>query len=152
MGKINNMIKTIKEIHKEDIVMIKIGNFYHAYGKDACLLSYIFNYKLKEENDTYTTGFPINGINKIIANLESMKINYILLDKRNNYEVDQKSDNKSINNYMKYYEKARKQAKYKIKIEKIYDYMQKNISKNECKKIITEVENLINERRKIQSN
>ena len=25
MGKINNMIKTIKEIHKEDIVMIKIG-------------------------------------------------------------------------------------------------------------------------------
>lgn len=29
------VIKEVKKIHKEDVVLIKIGNFYHCYGKDA---------------------------------------------------------------------------------------------------------------------
>ena len=29
----NEMIKTIKEIHSKDVCMFKIGTFYHAYGK-----------------------------------------------------------------------------------------------------------------------
>lgn len=33
---LENMIKSIKEIHHEYVVLIKIGAFYHAYGKDAC--------------------------------------------------------------------------------------------------------------------
>lgn len=149
---INKMIKTIKQIHKEDVVMIKIGNFYHVYGKDAYILSYIFDYKLKEEKDTYSAGFPINSVNKIMAHLEELKINYILLDRRNNYEVDQQSDNKNLNNYSKYYEKARKYLTYKIKVEKIYNYMKENINKKECKEIILKVEEMINERGKVSSN
>lgn len=27
-----NMIETIKKIHKEDIVLVKVGTFYTAYG------------------------------------------------------------------------------------------------------------------------
>lgn len=64
---VNKMVKTIKQIHKEDVVMIKYGNFYHAYGKDAYIISYIFDYKLKEENGIYTVGFPINSLNKVIT-------------------------------------------------------------------------------------
>ena len=26
------VIKEVKKIHKEDVVLIKIGNFYHCYG------------------------------------------------------------------------------------------------------------------------
>ena len=39
---VNKMIKTIKQIHKEDILMIKVGTFYHVYGKDAYIISYIW--------------------------------------------------------------------------------------------------------------
>lgn len=149
---VNKMLKTIKQIHKDYIIMVKIGNFYHVYGKDAYIISYIFDYRLKEEKGTYTAGFPINSLNKIMAHLEELKINYITLDKRNNYDVDEKLDNKNLNNYSKYYEKARKQVVYKIKIEKIHNYMKENINKKECKEIILKIEEMINERRKISSN
>ena len=43
-----NMVQTIKEIHKLDIVFVKIGNFYHVYGKDSYIISYLFEYKLKK--------------------------------------------------------------------------------------------------------
>ena len=46
---VNKMVKTIKQIHKEDVVMIKYGNFYHAYGKDAYIISKNLQYKIKEE-------------------------------------------------------------------------------------------------------
>lgn len=44
----NKMIETIKEIHTKDICLFKIGTFYHAYGRDAYILSYIFGYKIKD--------------------------------------------------------------------------------------------------------
>lgn len=149
---INKMLKTIKQIHKEDIIMVKVGNFYHVYGKDAYIISYIFDYKLKKEKGTYIAGFPINSINKIMAQLEDFKINYLTLDRRNNYDVEEQSDNKNLNNYSKYYEKARKYVTYKIKIEEIYSYMKENLNKKECKEIILKVDEMINERRKVSSN
>ena len=42
----NKMIETIKEIHTKDICLFKIGTFYHAYGRDAYILSYMFGYKI----------------------------------------------------------------------------------------------------------
>ena len=30
-----NMIRTIKEVHPTKILLVKIGKFYHAYGKDS---------------------------------------------------------------------------------------------------------------------
>ena len=46
----NKMIETIKEIHTKDICLFKIGTFYHAYGRDAYILSYMFGYKIKIDN------------------------------------------------------------------------------------------------------
>ena len=43
-----NMVKTIKQIHKNDIVFVKIGKFYHIYGKDSYIISYFFGYQLKK--------------------------------------------------------------------------------------------------------
>ncbi len=31
-----NMMETIKVIHKEDVVLVKVGTFYTAYGVDLC--------------------------------------------------------------------------------------------------------------------
>ena len=49
---VTNIVKNIKQIHPEYVALIKIGKFYYSYGKDAYIISYIFNYKIKkvEEN------------------------------------------------------------------------------------------------------
>lgn len=41
------MVKAIEQIHPKDVVLFKIGSFYHAYSKDSYILSYLFEYKIK---------------------------------------------------------------------------------------------------------
>ena len=36
-----NMIAKIKEVHREYVLLVKIGNFYYCYGKDAYIISYL---------------------------------------------------------------------------------------------------------------
>ena len=148
--KVVNIVKAIKQIHPEYIVLIKIGKFYYSYSKDAYIVSYIFNYKLKiVEENIRVCAFPVFILNKIIAKLEENKINYIVIDRRNNYEVDEKIDNGNLNKYNFYLEKSKRYINQKNRIEKIYNYLVYNIEKNENNKLIKEIESLINERRKI---
>ena len=35
-----NIVKTVKEIHKEEIIFVKIGKFYQVYGKDVNVKSF----------------------------------------------------------------------------------------------------------------
>lgn len=73
----NEMIKTIKEIHSKDVCMFKIGTFYHAYNKDSYVISHLFNYKVKElGNNHKECGFPESVLPKVKAKLENNKINY----------------------------------------------------------------------------
>lgn len=145
MGTIN-MIQTIKEVHKKDIVIVKIGKFYNVYGKDAFIISYLFSYKLNKITNIYSCAFPISLLNKVIAKLEQRKINYIVLDKRNNYDVDIKNDNKNLNTYEKTLEKAKEKINYDIRIRNIVEFLNEN--RND-KNIILKMEQIINERRKI---
>ena len=85
---VTTIIKTIKSIHPDSIILVKVGKFYNVYGKDSYILSYFFNYKLKELDGIVSCGFPIESINKIMAKLENKKINYLIVDRRNNYDVD----------------------------------------------------------------
>ena len=60
-------------------------------------MSYLFNYKLKKFEGKYVTcGFPLDSISKIMAKLEEKKINYIILDRRNIYEEEEKYDKNLI--------------------------------------------------------
>ena len=79
--------------------------------------------------------------------MEENKINYLLIDRRNNYDVDEKSDNKNLNKYDIFFENAKKYINLKNRIDNIYDYLISNME-NE-KELIKQIENLINERRKI---
>ena len=72
-----NMVRTIKQIHPEDVVLIKIGVFYHAYGKDAYIISYLFGYKRNAFGENSSTcGFPKSALNyvKTVVNCQA-KIN-----------------------------------------------------------------------------
>lgn len=118
-----NIVKAIKQIHPEYIVLIKIGKFYYSYSKDAYIVSYIFNYKLKiVEENIRVCAFPVFILNKIMAKLEENKINYIVIDRRNNYEVDEKIDNGNLNKYNFYLEKSKRYIKFSTKIDDILKY------------------------------
>ena len=55
-----NIVKTVKEIHKEEIIFVKIGKFYQVYGKDAYIISYLLDYKLKKVEDVLITEYVKN--------------------------------------------------------------------------------------------
>ena len=145
-----NIVRTVKNIYKEYVVLVKIGKFYYCYGRDSYIISYLTNYKINLLDDnTYSCSFSTNAYNKVISILEDKKINYLILDRRNDYEEDEKYNNKNLNNYLKYYEKAKEEISTKMRIEKIYKYLNEHLLDKE---IITEVEKIIYERSKIQSN
>lgn len=100
----NEMIKTIKEIHPKFLCMFKIGAFYHVYNRDSYILSYLFNYKIKDLASNHKEcGFPESALPKVMTKLENNKINYLLIDRRNNYDVDREEDYKDLNKYEKNY-------------------------------------------------
>ena len=143
-------VKVIKKTQTTNIIMIKIGKFIYSYGKDACIISYIFKYKIRQlEDNTYVCAFPKNKLNNIMAILENKKINYLVLDKRNSYRVDEKSNNKNINKYEEYMEKAIRYVKRKRKIDYIYSNLLNNIENNEVDETILSIKKVIDERRKI---
>ena len=149
MSIVDNM-RTIKKVHIKDIAMVQVGKFIYAYGKDAYIMSYVFGYKVRLiENNIYVCGFPRNKIKNVMATLENKKINYIILDRRNSYRVDEKSDNKNLNRYDTYLAKAIKYVKRKQKIDYIYNYLTNNIEKDEIDRIIKVLRKEIDERGKI---
>lgn len=143
--KLENTIKVIKQIHPEDVVMLKVGTFYHAYGKDSYILSYLFNYQLKKVESNYSTcGFPKSSINKVKATLEEKQINYVLVNRSENYEVEEKEEYKN-NKYMEYYNIAHKYVTRKNRINEIYDYLIENINNDRIKEKITRIEEVLYE-------
>ena len=144
------MITAMKKIHPTDIIFVKIGNFFHVYGKDSYIISYFFEYKIKIVEGIPTCGFPINSINRIKSKLEESKINYLIVDRRNNYDVNETCDFKNLNNYEKSFEKARPVISTRIRISNINQYLSENINNKDTKKLLNDIERLINERRKVQ--
>ena len=140
----STMLRGIKQVHNEDIVMVKIGSFYHAYGKDSYILSYIFGYKLRPFEKLYTTcGFPLDSVSKVMAKLEEKKINYVILDRRNNYEVDEQYDNKNLNQYKDIYEKAKRYVNMKKRIDAIYEQLIEEIENPETREKIISIEKIV---------
>ena len=52
--------KEIKSIHPVDVALITLGEFYKVYGKDAYILSYIYDYKLRSTKDNISTCFILH--------------------------------------------------------------------------------------------
>ena len=74
------MIKNIKELLPEYVVLVKIGTFYEVYNNDSYIISYLFNYKIKTLIDgDKNCGFPTGALNKVLSTLENKSINYIVV-------------------------------------------------------------------------
>jgi len=141
------VIQTIKKIYPNSVILVKVGMFYNVYGRDSYILSYLFGYQLKQFQDTYMCGFPSESISKVMAKLENKKINYLIVDRRNNYDVDEKIENGNLNEYEKNFEKAKEYIKSKKHVEKIYKYLLQNLNN---RNLINNIEKVIaNEGRKV---
>ena len=142
----NKMIEQIKEIHKDAVCLYKVGTFYHAYGRDACVMAYLFDYKIKELGDHHKEcGFPIGAVNKVTAKLQNSSISYLLIDRRNDYEVDEKEDYKNNNKYDSIYEKAHKYVNCRKRIDNINQFLEENIEKDNITKILARMEEIVYE-------
>ncbi len=119
MDSINKVIENIRKLYPEYILAYRIGNFYQCFGRDAYIMSYIFGYKIKYiKKDIPSVGFPKKIVAKVQAMLEHKKINYMLLDTRNNYDVDHESDNGNLNEYREILNKSSDYVKMKLRIER----------------------------------
>ena len=142
----NKMINEIKEINPVSLCIYKVGTFYHAYGKDAVILSFLFNYKIKELSQNHKEcGFPIGAVNKVTAKLQNSQLNYLLIDRRNNYDVDEKEDYKKNNKYNQIYEKAKRYVNCKKRIDNINQYLEENIENDNITKVLAKMEEIIYE-------
>ncbi len=143
--KIENTVKIMKEIHSDRIIMVKVGQFHHSYGRDALVLSYLFDYALKKVDGNYNCGFPNSAINKVISKLEENKISYMVVDKADNFEVIEEEDYKSSNKYNEIYNKAHRYINRKNRILEIYNYLIDNINADNIKEKISKVEEILYE-------
>lgn len=128
MGTIN-IVRTIKRVHPSCMVMVKIGSFYNVYSKDAYILSYLLKYKIIEKEMLPACSFPISSLSKVENILEKNKINYLVVDKRSNYEVEHKVINNKENKYDSIFKIANNFGTITIRIQNIYDELMKKRKK-----------------------
>ena len=145
-----NMVKNIKEIQSKTIVLLKVGAFCESYGKDSYILSYLLGYEIKEVKDgIYKVGFSKKAIKKVITKLEEEKIDYLLLDVKNNYDVDEKYENGNLNRYDIVFEKSYKYVKKIRKIKDINEKLIRQINEVDFKEKVRKIEKILNEKRKV---
>ena len=76
---ISTMLKLLQEKDKGKIILVNIGNFYIAAGKDAVLLNSIIGLKLTcLETNICKVGFPLNALEKYTKKIEEKNYSYIV--------------------------------------------------------------------------
>ena len=110
------------------------------------MISYLFDYKIKELGDNYKKcGFPIGAVNKVTAKLQNAQINYLFIDRRNNYDADEREDYKENNKNDGIYERAKKYVNCRKRIDNINQYLEENIEKQNITKILARMEEIVYE-------
>lgn len=75
----SNMLEILQEKNKDRIVLIRLGTFYIATGRDALLLHTKLDLKCTcFKNNVCKVGIPVMSINKYIEKLDKIKYAYII--------------------------------------------------------------------------
>lgn len=140
--------KKIKETHPSALTIFKSGSFYKVYGKDAYIISNLFGYSLQliSEN-VYICGFPLKSIYSVVSKLEDKKVNYIIFDPKNDYNVEEKKEFSNLNTYEEELKRAYTINKHKNDINKIVEDLEYFIDKPNFKEIVRKIEDYLDESR-----
>ena len=110
---------TWKEKYPNSVVLIKSGSFYRTYDNDAIILSYLCCYKVIKN----VLGFPIRSLSKILKKLKREEVNFVVdNDVHFSFEND--------DNYLTLLNQSFEVYKLRIRVDKIYNYLNENIEKN----------------------
>lgn len=127
--------------NKEFIVMIKFGNFYEMFDKDAVIASKLLGYKLSKISDTVKCGFPISSLEKVLKKLNIENVNYVVIE--NDKIIIKKEFDKNIYTTFDF---DINNIKYNfIRISKITKYLNDN-AYAEMNEFLGKIESLINGR------
>ncbi len=138
-----NMVKTIKKVYPNSIIMVKIGNFYYVYDKDSFIFSYLFDYKIKDSEGYPSCAFPLTSFDKITSILKKTKLNYVALNKAKDFEELEKHTENSGEIYAQIYKDAEKVITRSMRIQNIYDILMSEIESEAINDILMKVEQLI---------
>jgi hypothetical protein len=87
---ITQMAQRIKQIHPDYVLIFKVGAFCNTFGKDSYIIASTFDYMIKRKKMFLLVAFLKKYFGKVVSTLEEKKINYLIIDPRNNYDVDEK--------------------------------------------------------------
>ncbi len=129
------MIDDIKKVENNSLIIILDLDKYIVYYNDIYILYYFFNYKyFVNKKGKYLTN-SLKYLNRVIKILNEYKINYLVLEKRNNYNT--LMNKKFDDNFYKYYIKK---GKTKYKRKKIINNMYKSLKKIDNVRILKIIE------------
>lgn len=123
---VTNKVKTMITLHKTR------GKFINAYEMDAYILGMIFGYRVL---DGKKCGFPDTSLDKVKNELESKQISYQVVYPDRDTFVKRFDDNK----YSEYLSKAIENMNYKVKVEKICEYI-KSATDEQIERILSILE------------
>ena len=123
----------LKEKFVNFVVLIKVGNFYHIYDKDAMILNYLLKYKMVDNR----VGFPVKSLDKVIKNLQKNKINYYISED----DFQEFADN----DYQQILEKSILYYELSLETLEIYNFLNSNIESKFIKKTISKIKEIIDE-------
>lgn len=110
------------------------------------MMKYIFDYKIIVNNSIEKIGFPIGNLNKVMDELNKLKINYLTIDKEDGIaKVSYKRKFKD-NNYNKYYINSKSYCDRKDKINEIVELLNKKLDDSNFDLICESLEEVLNER------
>ena len=126
--------------YNDYICMIKVGNFYEVFDKDALIINKVFQYKLKVIKNTFKVGFPIKTIDNVLDKLKELDINYIVVD-NNKVLYEYKSNN---NQYQTYQFDNQYLYYQSIRIDNIIKYLDNNRN-NDISNILDKMDKMLEE-------
>lgn len=85
--KINNLLKIIRKIHPEYLIVIVDYNKFRIYNEDAYISNYLFKYDLHKLKYYQFIINKIEYLNYLKYHLNKLNINYLILDKHDGYNV-----------------------------------------------------------------
>lgn len=127
--------KEVVVVSSKCVTLKRSGGFYQAFGNDALIIGYLFDYKVNNRK----CGFPLIALNKVVNELEEKSISYYIKDK----EIKSK-DFKKKNKYDLYLEKSVAKDNINKRIQFITDKISL-MDKDRLENLLTLIEDNINE-------
>ena len=124
--------------YREFVVLIKFGNFYECFEKDAFIINDLFDYKVKRISNSFKVGFPISSLDNVVDRLNKEKINYIVIDGE---KIIKKCYDD--NNYFKYKFDMEEVLYNYLRVEKIVKCLEDNLMSNEFNGKLKEIEKIL---------